>query len=104
MMELENHEEVDDIQSIFDEFNDEYLEFEKIKHKRSRRSDLHAFLLLDELFPSDRDIVAAAEHDKIYLDISPEELVEHATKTQIKELVRCGVLYDSDSSSLYMWA
>jgi hypothetical protein len=87
------------LQEIFEEYNDEYLSFEKVENKRSQRPDLHAFLLLDELFPSDRDIVSAAEHDEIYLDIEEDQL-EKLTKEQILELVRCGIIFDSEYGCL----
>jgi hypothetical protein len=80
----------------------EFLNFEKVENPRSKRPDIHAFLLLDELVPGDSDMVAAAEHDEIYLQVSPEAL-EHATEAQIIELIRCGVRYDSSTDSLAMF-
>ncbi|MEQ8636876.1 hypothetical protein [Gimesia maris] len=67
-----------------------FKRFEKVENKRSQRPDLHAFLLLDELFPGNRDMVAAAEHDEIYLAIETEQ-AETLTDDQISELIRCGV-------------
>lgn len=100
----EDDDEENDIQALFDQFEDDYIQFEKVERKLSNRPDLHAFLLLDSLFPGDRDIVSAAEHDEIYLDIDAEELAKKATPEQIQELVRCGVRYDSDTGSLAMFA
>jgi hypothetical protein len=87
-----------DIYEIFESFDDDYLEFEKVENKRSNRKDLHAFLLLDELFPTDKksDIICNAEHDEFWLDISFEQ-IEKLTDDQILELVRCGVRFDDDS-------
>jgi hypothetical protein len=92
-----------DIEKIFDEFKEEFLLFELVEKKLSNRPDLHAFMLLDSLFPDTRDMIAAANHDEIYLEVSPEALIEKATKEQIRELVRCGVIYSSCDESLTMF-
>jgi len=84
-----------EVKEMFDKYDDEYIEFKRVENKRSNRPDLHAFLLLDELFPRDRDIVCAAEHDEIYLDVETEE-VETLTEEQVLELTRCGVRYDGE--------
>ena len=76
---------------VFDEFEDEFLKFERVKEKFSHRPDLHAFILLDKLLPGKSDIVAGANHDEIYLGPSPEELLKVASKDQLRDLVRCGV-------------
>jgi hypothetical protein len=41
----------DELQKMFEKHNDEYLEFNKIENKLSKRADLHAFILLDQLVP-----------------------------------------------------
>lgn len=87
-----------DIYEIFESYFDDYLEFEEIENKRSNRPDLHAFLLLEELFPTDKkcDMISCASHDEFWLDISFEQ-IEKLTDDQILELVRCGVRFDDDS-------
>lgn len=88
---------------LFEKHNDIYLKFEEvIENPRSRRPDLHAFLLLDELMPENRDIVNAAEHDVIYLDIDVDELEKVVSEDHIKELVACGVSFDSEYDCLSM--
>lgn len=91
-----------DIKTLFKQYEDEYLKFNKVKIKLSERPDLHAFLFLDKLFPGERDIIRATGHDQIWLDIDDEQ-IETLTKNQILELLRCGVLYDEDEESLYMF-
>ena len=76
----------------FQQFEDEFLKFERVEGKRSERADLHAFIILDELFPDTKDIVSGAEHDEIYLNIGLAELDAKASDDHILELVRCGVL------------
>ncbi len=87
----------------YNKYSDEYLEFDRVQHKTSNRADLHAFNLLDRLIPGDGDIVSAAEHDEIWLDVSPEELSKVATEEVIIELIRCGIRYDSHTDSLAMF-
>jgi hypothetical protein len=91
------------IYEMFKKYNKDYLEFDKIEVKLSKRPDLHAFILLDKLCPSRCDIVSASEHDQIYLQTNPEDLFKVATENHIIELVRCGVIADEDTESLSMF-
>lgn len=92
-----------DLKEVFGKYNDEYADFHLIANPRSKRPDLHAFLLLDEILPANRVMVSAAEHDIIYLDIDVEKLAEVATEEQIQELVRCGIRFDNSLDSLSMF-
>lgn len=93
-----------DTEERFNQFDNEYLNFDAVQDKRSYRPDLHAFLLLDDLFPNPgTDMVAAAEHDEFWLDVCDDKIAK-LTDDQILELVRCGVRYDSDVDSLAMFA
>lgn len=86
----------------FEQYEDEeFLHFERVENKRSKRPDLHAFLLLDELCPGDSDIIGSAEHDKIYLSPTEDDL-GGITNDQIIELLRCGVHWNWDSDGLAM--
>lgn len=91
------------LEAEFEKHSDEFLKFERIENKISKRPDLHAFLLLDKLVPGDSDIVGGAEHDEFYLDIEVEDLAEVISPEQVKELVRCGVRYDSQYDCLAMF-
>jgi len=84
------------MKELFEKYNHEYLEFDRITNKRSNRPDLHAFLLLDELFPGTSDIVSCSSHDEFGLDIDSDD-IEKLTEEQICELVRCGVMCYEDS-------
>jgi hypothetical protein len=92
------------IAELFEKHNPEYLEFKDVVDKRASRPDLHAFLLLDTLFPTknDSDIIAASQHDKIHLNIMAGD-IEKLTSDQILELTRCGVLYCCEDDALYMF-
>ena len=94
------------IQQWFETHEDEYLEFDDIETKFSKRADLHAFILLDKLLPeSDRNIISAAEHDEFFLEPGLSELAEaKITEAQVIDLLRCGVSLDLDTESLRMFA
>lgn len=75
----------------------------------TRRSDLHAFLLLESILPKTpeaggyvMDFVAAAEHDQIWLDVDVEALAEVITEEQIQELDSCGVMFESEGLSMFV--
>lgn len=88
---------------ICEEHESEFLRFRNVKNKRSNRSDLNAFILLDEILPqSDLDIVRGAEHDIIYVDGTPEQL-ELVDEELLLDLYRCGVRYDSEYDCLAMF-
>ena len=79
-----------DLDERFEQYNSEYIKFDRVKNKKSKRPDLHGFLLLDELFPGERDMVCSAEHDEIWLDVKDEQL-ETLDNEQLIELIRCGM-------------
>jgi hypothetical protein len=93
-----------ELEDLFEKHNDEFLKFERVEPKRSRRADLHGFILLDELTPnaSDRDILAGAEHDEVYLSIDVDELAAVVTEAQVIELVRCGVRCSRDGLCMFV--
>jgi len=100
--EFDDDLEDEDGDDIFAEFHGEYGEFEKVENKLSTRPDLHAFLLLDSLFPGKHDMVCAAEHDEIYLEVEPEYLRKVATKKQLLDLHRCGVICDDGDLCMFV--
>lgn len=94
---------MENIEAVFDKFDDEFLKFERVENRLSNRPDLHAFLLLDKLVPSDRDMVSNASHDEIWLEVDLEALVAAGiTEDQIRDLVRCGIRIDEDSLCMFV--
>jgi len=103
-----------DLHALFEQHESEFLHFERVTPKRSMRPDLHAFLLLDEIVPPEPtigrperpdesyDMVAAAEHDEIYLQTDDGDLAAKATEEQVIELIRCGVRFGRDSLCMYV--
>lgn len=88
----------------FDQFEREFLKFDRVEVKRSQRPDLHAFLLLDEIQPGDSDLIGASEHDEFYFSIDCDSFAKVVTDAQLLDLYRCGVRYDKQLDSLCMFA
>ena len=94
-----------EIRELFEQYRDEYLKFDRVQNPRSKRPDLHAFLVLDELVPSDRDMIACAWHDNIGLSVELGDLAPVVTEEQIVDLIRCGVrINEDDGYHLCMFA
>ncbi len=93
-------DEIEEIEKLFEKHDDsEYLNFKRVENKLSLRRDLHAFIMLDRLFPGIVDIVSSSEHDIIWLDVSSEDIVT-LSEDQIIELIRCGVRFDEESLTI----
>lgn len=92
---------IDEIKEVFEAFNGDYLDESGVVNKKANRGDLCAFMILDELFPSNCDIVCGADHDVIYLECDVD-LICTLTDEVIHDLVRCGVSMDEDG--LFMFA
>lgn len=88
----------------FDAAHAEYLKFDRIEKPRHARRDLSAFLLLAELVPGTKPIVACAEHDEFHLETDCDALARAASQEQIVELVRCGVRYSGEYDCLSMFS
>ena len=94
-----------DLNSAFEKFDDEYLEFGRVVSPLHARPDISAFLLIDKLVPrAGKDIISAAEHDEFFIDCDCDELAKAATEEDILTLVRCGVRYDDGCECLAMFA
>lgn len=93
----------DELIELFEANDDEFLKFEKIENPLHKRPDLCAFLRLDEMVPGNRDMVSAAEHDEIYLEIDLDKLAEVATEDDVIYLQRCGIRLDDYNGGLAMF-
>ena len=91
------------LKELFEVHEDEFLKFDNITDKRSSRADICAFILLNDIIPGTRDMVASAEHDVIYLETDIDALAARATEEQVLELVRCGVHLEEETESLVMF-
>jgi len=94
------------LEAMFEGNDKEFLKFDRIEKPLHHRPDICAFLMLDSILPpevKDRDMVSGARHDVIYLDVDCEALAKVITDEQVRDLSRCGVLYDCDTDSLSMF-
>lgn len=95
---------VDEMIAVFDEENDEYIKFDRVQNPLSARPDMHAFRVLEGLDPEYvEDMVAAAEHDEIYLGVDPEVVAAGITREGVIDLIRCGVRWDSSNDGFSMF-
>lgn len=93
-----------DLKAAFEKFGDDFCKFADIEVPLHPRPDICGFILLDRLCPQPKhDMVSAAEHDEIYLSVSPDQLAEVATEADIQMLSRCGVRYDRHNDCLCMF-
>jgi len=90
------------LEKLFEKHDDEYLKFDRIKDKFHTRPDMHAFSLLNNLAVSTANMVSDAEHDKIYLDVNPDDVVEIIPEEQVIDLIRCGVRLDDSSFCMFI--
>jgi hypothetical protein len=91
--------DVSKMKGLFSEFSEsDYLNFDKVEFKISKKKDVHAFVLLDRIFPDDAfSMIENTEYDQINLYLDLEKLSKVIMPEQILELVRCGVsCYESD--------
>lgn len=91
---------------VFARFRDNYLKFDRVepKDRLSARPDLCALLLLDRLIPGTGNIIAASEHDELFIDVGCDKLARVAVEADILTLVRCGVQYNKHLNSLVMFS
>lgn len=87
----------------FEQYENDYLDFGSVILPRCPRPDICALLLLHELQPMSRCIIGSAEYEQIYLAVDPDALALVVTDEQIRDLVRCGVLYDEVTGGLTMF-
>lgn len=101
------------LKEVFEKYEDEFMKFERIENPRHPVRDVCGFIMLDEIAPKfyqseqykhqRENMVAWVKHDQIWLTTNTEELANKATEEQIRDLLRCGVFYDSDTESLSMF-
>lgn len=98
-----------DLKDVFEKYEDEFLKFNRIENPRHLAPDLCCFLMLDDLAPKvyasgkREDVVAAAEHDEIFLATDPAKIAEVATEEQIRDMIRCGLRFSSEYDSFCMF-
>ncbi len=96
------------LKALFAKHEDEFLEFERIDPaaRLSNCPDVHGFLLLERLCPTENncDMVAGADHDVIYLRPDLDDLAKVITEADVIDLQRCGISVDTAHDCLYSFA
>lgn len=93
------------LKEMFDKYQEEHGEFSEITNQFSSSPDIHAFILLDKLCPAEgEDMISCANHDEIFLRVAPDDVAEIITEEQVRDLVRCGVMYNEDEDCFWMFA
>jgi hypothetical protein len=88
---------------FFKNREEESFNFTDIPESRrlSKRRDLNGFLLIDKLVPNSEEfIIAASEHDEIYISHSLEEIGKNATEEDLLDFMRCGFFLNDDYECL----
>ena len=88
--------------NIFAPYEDDYGMFHLIKKPVHQRPDLCAFLMLDRYLPGTWDMISAAEHDEIFLDVRVDAL-RGVDASVLRDLHRCGVRHDTSIDALCMF-
>lgn len=77
------------------------LKFERVQNPRHPLRDVCAMLMLYDLQPATYKMIANASHDICHFATDVDKL--DVTDEQIRDLIRCGVHWDSDVESLAMF-
>lgn len=98
-------EKIIKLQKDIFELNWEHLRFEALENPPSKRVDICAFILLDQICPPSKGhhfIIRSATPYAAYLDINVIEFADKVTPEQLLYLVRCGLRLDFDKKKLYL--
>lgn len=98
-MLFDEEPEVNPVKEMFDKHENEYHKFKRTESHPDDNAQLCAFIYLNNILGPFPRIVECAEHDQIWL--RPRNL-EDLNEENIIYLLRCGVLYDEETDSLYM--
>lgn len=96
---------VDRLYEISDEEPPENIDVQAVMNGLpiTGRADLASFLLLDRICPGRLSILAAAEHDKVYLQIPLDLFAKQATEAEVRVLFHhYGIFIDEDSLAMFV--
>jgi len=87
---------------LFEKFESDQYKFEDVEHKMSQRPDIHALMMLDKLAPNNSCAIVSTDYDVVYLAFDPDIVSNNVTEDQVRDLVRCGVLFDGDGFRFFV--
>lgn len=84
------------LKELWKKYGNDAGDFDKVENKLSQRSDVHAIMFLDKLFPGTNDMFWCGADDQIFFKIRLDQFAQTATEEQFLELIRCGINLDWD--------
>lgn len=95
----------DDLDKAFHDADDEYLNYQRIKDLPYDAPDVCAFFKLSQIYGSNnyRFMITGTDHDSVYIRTEPGLLFGRITQEDVVYLRRCGLCYDDDHQSFYMF-
>lgn len=81
------------LKEIFEKYGDEWDRFDRIETKFSKRPIINALILLDKIYPDNKNIGFYSTEGDVLINIDDEKLEEVATEQDIIDLMRCGIHY-----------
>jgi len=97
---------IEELGKIFNDYNHEYLEFERIQNPPCSFPDLCGLNMLHSLDITNdnkKDMLYGSDHRIVYLSMDPYNVLSKITKEKIIYLLRCGILYDSIHKHFYIF-
>ena len=89
------------LEDFFSEYEDEYLKADKYEHLRGINHQMNIFNELHQY--GMHQIVTAVSHDTIWLGGDPNIFFERWGEEKTIDMIRCGLLFDSEYESFYMY-
>lgn len=89
-------------EQLFELFNmpDDYCDFSEVKNQLASRPDVHAMIVLDNLFPythykeGEATLIECVHTSQIWFFIKGEDFKKRVTIEMIRDLIRCGLTYN----------
>lgn len=96
------------LEAIFEKYEDEFCEFHRIENPKHCRSDMCAMLMIDEIqsrsdFGDNQgNMISWAEHDVIHFDVNVENFSKVVTKEELIDLIRCGIRLEEGNFTMFV--
>jgi len=91
------------IEELFEKYEDEFLNYRVDPSLEKIRKDFTIFKMLNDKFPSHKDLISGSGHEEIFLDVDPKELLSVFTEEEIVKMIRCGLRFSSEYDCLCMY-
>jgi hypothetical protein len=92
-----------DIEEMFKEHDSEFLDYGKHSHLRDVKTQWFIMNMLNNVTPN-RDLIIASSRDYIWFATKPETFMECFNQREIVDMIRCGLMYDSEYECLAIFS